>query len=81
MTKVDLVCLALIHLPELVWYILGNIIIYSGDMNECVTNDPYFYWSVFAIIVYGYVFMIGVLLTLLAALAIYCYFKTQTVYL
>lgn len=34
-TKVDLVCLALIHLPELVWYIIGNIIIYSGGMNDC----------------------------------------------
>lgn len=35
----------------------------------------------FAIIVYGYVFMMGVILTLLAAVAIYCYFKTQTVQL
>ena len=38
-------------------------------------NDPLFFWSVLVLMVYGYLFMLGFLLMILAALALWCYFR------
>ena len=41
-------------------------------------NDPIFFWSVLVLMVYGYLFMLGFLLMILAALALWCYFRMNS---
>lgn len=77
-TKMDLLSLPLLVLPELCWYIYGNILMYNEDvMSHCKAEFPLFWSSILVLIIYGYLFMFGILLMILAALAIFCYFKTN----
>lgn len=75
-TKVDLVSIPFIVLPELCWYIYGNTLIWNERiMNSCKEDNPLFFWSVCVLLLYGYLFMLGFLLMVLAALALCCYFR------
>lgn len=75
-TKVDLISIPVLLLPELGWYIYGNFLLWnSGTMSDCRKNHSYFYWSVVVLIAYGYIFMLIFLLILLSALAVCCYFR------
>lgn len=75
-TKVDLVSIPCIVIPELCWYIYGNTLIWDERiMNTCKKENPFFFWSVCVLLLYGYFFMLGVLLMVLAALALCCYFR------
>lgn len=79
-TKVDLIALPFLVLPELCWYIYGNILMYNEHvMAECKRLYPVFWTSILLLICYGYLFMFGILVMLLAACAIYCYFRTNQV--
>jgi hypothetical protein len=66
-------------LPELMWYIYGNTLIYNEEvMTGCRKNEAYFFWSVVVLLLYGYLFMLGFLLMILAALALCCYFRMNS---
>ena len=32
-TKVDLIAIVILVIPEIIWYIYGNTIVYSGEMH------------------------------------------------
>lgn len=75
-TKLDLIAIPVLLIPEFGWYIYGNMLVWNGDiMNACITSDPYFYWSVVVLLAYGYIFMTVFLLILCSAIAICCYFR------
>lgn len=75
-TQVDLVSIPFLVIPELCWYIYGNTLIWNENiMNICEREDPLFFWSVVVLLAYGYIFMLGFLLMILAALALCCYFR------
>jgi hypothetical protein len=75
-TKVDLISIPLIVLPELCWYVYGNIYVWDRPlMTSCRLNHEFFYYTVLALIFYGYVFMFMFLVVLFAALAVCCYFR------
>lgn len=77
-TKMDLISLPFLVLPELCWYIYGNILMYNEEvMLNCKELYPLFWSSILVLLIYGYLFMFGILLMILAALAIFCYFKTN----
>ena len=75
-TKVDLMSIPFLVLPELCWYIYGNTLIWNENtMNSCKQDNPLFFWSVVVLLAYGYLFMLGFFLMILAALALCCYFR------
>ena len=64
--KFDIFFVLLVILPEIGMFIWGNTFIYSDDMHACRSSDPRtdrshvdrLWWLAFAIIVYGYIYML-----------------------
>jgi hypothetical protein len=72
-TKFDVAFIVLVILPEITWYIYGNTIIYKPQVKECHDGvSSYLWYGMFAIILYGYVFMLFCLLVLIFAIGLIC---------
>jgi len=73
---VDLIAIPCLVLPELGWYIYGNTLVWDASiMGDCKQNEKLVYWTVGALVIYGYIFMLMFLIVALAAIAVYCYFR------
>lgn len=81
-TKVDLIAIPFIILPEIGWFIYGNMIVFRiTEMTVCISKGfdyAVFFWSVVGLNIYGWFYMVGCLLAVLAALAVFCYFKMNS---
>ena len=80
-TKVDLIAIPFLVVPEIAWYIYGNTLVYrETEMALCMSHikSDIFYWSVICLIIYGYIYILAFVLTILAAIAVFYYFKINS---
>ena len=73
-TKLDLASIPFLVLPEVVWYIYGNTLVWRQTiMQQCLsyTRGEVFYWSVIGLIYYGYMYVLFFICTFVSFLAIW----------
>ena len=83
--QLDLVFMCLVFLPEIGWYIYGNLFIYTDSITECkeqhssVMATHALWISTLVLIIYGYLYMILLVGIVTFAILIYCLHKAWSV--